>query len=452
MLLLFIQPYYCCCYSLLLLFMKHLVLQLMTNVLLRRAHATTSAWAQWIIVAALDVLYSRPPPTLDPDTLAQLQPQVIQALKKGSKFNTEGNTPNLTHQKSSQTDTTIVKDLHSLSPHLKSDVDQNRNIINFADAQDIDSDVCNKGNQNNESGDMKKGEVESDDKKAEEDSVRFCQQLEPAVYANKAPLTTSDFGMQVTPKLMGITSTKWVQVKKAQKVSKKVQTMLVSNNSSNESLTDSTMTQTDTTLSILLIDQETQTQTKPHKEQGSQTLLKIMKDVRIQTNAKEKPQKRQKETDYISNQMKETNKPENELEWILVPFSPSTRKRTANGDVKYERNEWTYQQQAGKQQESSVVWGSHCFTYDFHRSPEYTGMMQMTPTTNMNTDSFSAFGNYNPTPMPSSCLLFHGRPLVKSKAETKAPVIIPLDAVPLPQPDSQLCDPRLRKWQTGKLL
>ncbi|KAK3869095.1 hypothetical protein Pcinc_025575 [Petrolisthes cinctipes] len=106
--------------------------------------------------------------------------------------------------------------------------------------------------------------------------------------------------------------------------------------------------------------------------------------------------------------------------------------------MKHPKNDCDSYYQRGRE----AIYPSHCFsTYDFHSSPVYSGVSM---TTDVNSDSSSGSAScYNPKPFissSSSSLLFHGRPLVKSKVE-RAPLNIPLRA-----PTSDLKDPRLGRW------
>ncbi|KAK3869096.1 hypothetical protein Pcinc_023900 [Petrolisthes cinctipes] len=343
--------------------------ELVTNVLVRRAYTTDSPWAQWVVVAALDVLQKE-------QLVGQKEPLIRQKeVLVGENEPPIGlNEPPVEqkylerdmtdsshdhHHRSTQPDSeALVKEEDfCLSLQCKSNLDINRNIVPYKDVHRVDSGVhgnlhgvdsgaCEKGNEGNnedrnkrKEGDDEVVNVKIDRKGNHEDSNKRyegnyddwnkggekyefgkgikkgidnkCrenqQQQSPlGIIKNKSlsPGSVSDFGLQVTPRLMGNTCTKWVQ-----------------------------------------------------------------------------------------------------------------RGREA-------------------------IYPSHCFsTYDFHSSPVYSGVSM---TTDVNSDSSSGSAScYNPKPFissSSSSLLFHGRPLVKSKVE-RAPLNIPLRA-----PTSDLKDPRLGRW------
>lgn len=372
-----------------------LLFQLVTSVLLRKAYCQTYPWAQWLLLATLEILHGHAVPKLDSESLHVLQG----TEKEESPVHVEDATliSNLN----------IRKDSSETSSYKEHNPEAEIDYENAAKKRKFSH--CNDGKENftimNSSKDNENtfaGMILSDNI---QDSGQKLKVSERNLHVSNS-FTRKDFSVQVNPKIMKRTCNKWVQVKKFPQKTQGIQTE------------DSFWYAKDMSE---MKDSETQTESKGSlgnrstNDKETQTVIIYKKNSSVQYSRKScslKPK------------------------WKLIPVSGLPKKGVNSEEMQCKTDGLSKPEKPGDQTKLLIFPLANCASFS-PRKPLVNNTVdprRITDSTKLDFDKSGEETSSNAddcflTPKKSKrILLFHGRPLIRSKSGKDA-AAIPLEKI-----------------------
>ncbi|XP_053651458.2 uncharacterized protein [Cherax quadricarinatus] len=363
---------------------------LMTSILLRQVYCQACPWAQWLLLAALEILHGHPVPKLDAQTLIMLQRTDNREGPKKNSNSTNGlkeNSPETSSIKEHASEGKMLvgeyidhKEMKKNSKYRKRQKDN----LDISSDQMSDRQLCVGSDIDVQRTPMNIGK---------DMGVQTVSSMTKDSSVQTIPSMGKDFGIQTTPKIMGRAVNKWVQVKKFRQISQSIQT--------EESFCSIKQSIKSTH------DEESQTENletvKNICDKETQTLIE-----------KSESRSRERKMSFDS-------------KWRLSHISDLPKRRYCSGVLSETKRKNVQREHSGKEKG---------YAYFFHssRSPEHLRDKNHELTVNGDSDlslPYSVQESHLISDAKKSELdipLFHGRPLIGCKSEKNA-ADIPLDPV-----------------------
>nr|XP_045607472.1 uncharacterized protein LOC123764041 [Procambarus clarkii]XP_045607473.1 uncharacterized protein LOC123764041 [Procambarus clarkii] len=382
---------------------------LMTAVLLHQAYCQTDPWAQWLIVATVEIIHGRPVPRLDQEMLNLLQGIAMTENPERS--------PNSSH--------TYDQVLGESSSVTCSDKEQNPGMEMTSCKSEVDTDKEMQFKHNKEQKNislMKRNE--SANKLAEMTSSNCLEGSRDVTSERKSELdslaTGVDVSVQISPRIMGIMCNKWIQVKKVKKIAQSSQTekLLYKDQESQSEYTDHFIR-----LFENKCDKETQTMIIEKENSSSNKETQTMIIEKENSSSNKETQTLVLEKEKLHWHLGQTKASLNN-EWQLIHMSglPELRKhcsKTSSDNIKKKHT---------SEKKKHII---PCGSSIRHSSQKplmnkYNKSVDNEERINDSKDMDLLSGNSDNSEI--SIPLFHGRPLIQSKSKMTA-ALIPVDPV-----------------------